>query len=98
MKFISKMMSKISGALLEVQSPNWSLTKLAMLVFLYPTITGVFIYDVVFHQRMDVTNSLVFICAIVAPRVMSQILAARFGIKPEEKQVDSPQAEPDCPK
>jgi hypothetical protein len=94
--FFSKLMTKVSGALTEVNSKYWSLTKLAMLMFMYPTITGVYIYDVVHYARMDVINSMVFICAIVTPRISSQILAARFGVKTDDKPVEpSPEPTPD---
>jgi hypothetical protein len=71
--------SKLDHAIREVNSPHWSLTKLGIMVFLYPTITFVFVYDAYKNSRMDWMNTAVYICGIVTPRLVSQILAARFG-------------------
>lgn len=79
MSSLSKLGSKLDNAIREVNSPHWSLTKLGILIFLYPTITAVFLYDAYYNHRMDWMNTAVYICGIVTPRLVSQILAARFG-------------------
>ena len=76
---IRKLGGKLDHAIREVNSPHWSLTKLGIMVFLYPTITFVFVYDAYKNGRMDWTNTAIYICGIVTPRLVSQILAARFG-------------------
>jgi hypothetical protein len=81
MKIVAKFFHKVSESLLETNSTNWSMTKLVMLFLMYPTVTGIFIYDAIIHQRMDVMNSLVYITAVATPRALSQILAARYGFK-----------------
>jgi hypothetical protein len=84
MKAVSKFFHKISAALMETNSTNWSLTKLVMLFLMYPTITGVFIFDAWVNKRMDSINSLVYITAVATPRALSQVLAARYGFKSRE--------------
>lgn len=79
MSTIGKFFDRLDVSLRETNSPNWSFTKICMLVFLYPTLTGGYIYDVIVHERMGIDTSLIFVCAIVAPRAISQALAARFG-------------------
>jgi hypothetical protein len=76
---IKSLGNKLDQAIREVNSPHWSLTKLGIMVFLYPTITFVFVYDAYKNNRMDWMNTAVYICGIVTPRLVSQILAARFG-------------------
>jgi hypothetical protein len=84
MNFLKTLGSKIDYSIREVNSPHWSLTKLGMLVFLYPAITWVFIFDVYTNNKMDWMNTAIFICGIVTPRMLSQILAARFGYKTKD--------------
>jgi hypothetical protein len=70
---------RLSQSITEINSTYWSLTKLGILIFMYPTITFLIIYDTVINKRLDWLNLSVFITGIVAPRMVSQIVAARFG-------------------
>ena len=79
MGMLKELGSKLDHSIREVNSPHWSLTKLGMLFFLFPSITGVFVYDAIINKRMDWMNTAIFITGIVTPRLISQILAARFG-------------------
>ena len=93
--------TKLDHTIREVNSPNWSLTKLGMLFFLYPSITGVFIFDAVVNHRMEWMNTAVFITGIVTPRLISQIVAARFGYQgktpSEPSETDSGREQPVSP-
>ena len=88
MAILATLGKKLDFAIREVNSPHWSLTKLAMLIFLYPAITIVFLFDAVHNNRMDWMNTAIFICGIVTPRLISQMVAARFGYKGDAKVLD----------
>lgn len=81
MDIVRSFASKLDASIREVNSPNWSLTKLGILFFLFPSITSVFLFDAYVNQRMDWMNTATFITGIVTPRMISQVLAARFGYR-----------------
>lgn len=70
---------RLIETLFENNSNKFSLTKLGMIIFLFPSITFVFLYDAIINKRMDWMNTSVFICGIVTPRLISQLVAARLG-------------------
>lgn len=70
---------RLLESLFENNYDRFSLTKLGMLIFLFPSITFVFIYDVIVNNRMDWMNTSVFICGIVTPRLISQLVVNKLG-------------------
>ena len=72
-------LQRVEGSIMEINSKRWSLTKLGILIFLYPSLTAVFIYDAFINARMDWVNASVFIAGLTTPRIFSQVISARFG-------------------
>lgn len=79
--------SRVSNALREVNSPHWSLTKMGIFFCMYPAVTAAYLFDVYTKSSMDWLNTAVFIVGITTPRVLSQILSARFGYVSKEGQI-----------
>ena len=87
MGFIRALVERIDNSMREVNSPHWSLTKVGIIIFMYPAITAAFVYDTYVNQSLDWVNMSVFITGITAPRMISQILAARFGYQSKDGKV-----------